>query len=256
VTASQPGDSTYNPARDVSSSFSVAKGNQAITFSQPAAKTFGDPDFAVSATASSGLPVSFSVSGSCTLAGSTVHVTGPGSCTLTASQPGDSNYNAAPDVAQTFAVAKASQTITFGALANKTYGAPDFRVSARASSGLAVSFAAGGRCTVHGSTVHLTGPGSCKVTASQPGDSKYASATNVTRAFSIARPRCTVPKVIGKRLSAAKSALKRGHCRTGKVRYAYSNKKPGVVSSQSRRAGQVLAAASRINLVVSRGPKR
>jgi hypothetical protein len=60
-----------------------------------AGKTFGVPDFAVSASASSGLPVSFSASGTCTLSGVMVHLTGAGSCTVTVSQPGDSNFNAA-----------------------------------------------------------------------------------------------------------------------------------------------------------------
>ena len=55
-----------------------------------------------------------------------------------------------------------NQTITFGPLANKTYGDPDFTVSWTASSGLAVSFAASENCTVSGA-VHLTGPGSCTV---------------------------------------------------------------------------------------------
>ena len=41
-------------------------------------KSPGDPDFSVSATSDSGLPVSFSASGQCTVAGNTVHITGPG----------------------------------------------------------------------------------------------------------------------------------------------------------------------------------
>ena len=117
-----------------------AKTDQTITFGGPTAKTFGDADFTVSATASSGLPVSFSAAGNCTVGGSTVHITGAGSCTITASQAGNATYNAAPDVARTFPIAKANQTITFGALGGKTFGDPDFGVSATATSGLAVSF--------------------------------------------------------------------------------------------------------------------
>ena len=85
----------------------------------------------------------------CTVAGSTVHITSIGSCTVTASQPGNASFNAAADVAQTFAIAKANQTITFGALAAKTFGDADFAVSASASSGLAVSFAASGQVHDH-----------------------------------------------------------------------------------------------------------
>jgi hypothetical protein len=183
-----------------------------------------------------------------------VHLTGAGSCTVTASQAGNVNYNPAPDVSRTFAIAKAGQMITFGPLANKRYGAPDFRVSATASSGLAVSFAASGRCTVSAATVHLTGAGSCTVTASQPGDANHNAAPNVSRTFSIARAPCRVPKVVGKRVASAKRAIAQRQCRTGKVGYAYSRKhKKSVVVSQSRRPGKVLPARSRINLIVSRG---
>jgi len=50
-----------------------------------------------------------------------------------------------------------SETITFGALSGQNFGDPDFAVTATASSGLAVSFAASGNCTAAGSTIHLTG---------------------------------------------------------------------------------------------------
>jgi uncharacterized repeat protein (TIGR01451 family) len=192
ITASQGGDSNYNAAPNVDRSFNIAKANQTITFAALGDKTYGDADFSVSATASSGLIVSFAASGNCTVTGSTVHITGGGSCTITASQGGDSNYNAAPNVDRSFNIAKADQTITFGALADKTYGDADFSVSASASSGLTVSFAASGNCTVTGSTVHLTGAGSCTITASQAGDSGYNAATDVARSFNIAKATATV----------------------------------------------------------------
>ena len=81
----------------------------------------------------------------------------------------NANYSA-PDKTDTLVIAKANQTISFGALASKTFGDADFTVSATASSGLAVSFSASGDCTVTGSTVHITGAGSCTITASQPGN--------------------------------------------------------------------------------------
>jgi hypothetical protein len=230
--------------------------NQRVTFRTLTNKSYGDPDFTVRATASSGLAVSFAASGNCTVNGATVHPTGAGSCTITASQAGDGNYNAAPDVARTFPIAKAGQTITFDPLAGKTFGARDFSVAATASSGLPVSFAASGNCTVSRSTVHLTGAGSCTLTASQPGDANYNAATDVAQAFVIARMPCTVPKVVGKTLAAAKLAITQRHCRTGKVGHAYSGKKTGVVVTQSRRPGQVRPADSKLDLVVSRGRRR
>ena len=49
----------------------------------------GRADFDVTATSDSGLPVSFAAAGECTITGRTVHITGPGTCTITASQAGD-----------------------------------------------------------------------------------------------------------------------------------------------------------------------
>ena len=234
--------------------------SQTIAFAALADKRYGDADFAVTATASSGLPVTFNASGNCTVSGSTAHITGAGSCTITASQPGGAGYPAAPSVSRTFAIAKASQTITFAALANKRLGDPDFTVSARVSSGLAVVFAASGRCTVSGARVHLTGAGVCTVTASQPGNANYSAAA-VARSFSIARKtpvkKCKVPNVVGKSLTKARALIKQRHCRTGRVTKAYSRKrKKDVVIGQNRRPGRVMAANSKINLTVSRGRRR
>ena len=82
----------------------IAKADQTITFGPLSDKTEGDPDFNVSATASSGLAVSFSALGSCTVSGTLVHLTSFGSCTITASQAGNTNYNAAPSVQQSFTI--------------------------------------------------------------------------------------------------------------------------------------------------------
>jgi len=48
---------------------------------------------------------------------------------VTASQPGNANYAAGLDASRTFAIAKASEAISFGTLADKTYGDADFGVT-------------------------------------------------------------------------------------------------------------------------------
>jgi len=169
----------------------IDKASQAITFGPLADKTYGDPDFSVSATGgASGEPVTFAAVGNCTVDsdGNPVHITGAGSCTITASQAGNANYYAAPDVPQAFDIDKASQTITFGPLADKTYGDPDFSVSATGgASGEPVTFAGAGNCTVDsdGNPLHITGAGSCTITASQAGNANYYAAPDVPQAFDI-----------------------------------------------------------------------
>jgi hypothetical protein len=171
-----------------SSSHTVVKADQTISFAALADKTWGDPDFDVSASATSGLTVTFTAGGVCTVTGTTVHITGAGSCTITAQQAGDGNYNAAPDVPRSFTVNKADQTISFAPLADKTWGDPDFTVSATSSSGLAVSFSATGGCTVSGTTVHLTAVGGCTITASQGGNANYNPAPDKSRTFFVFYP--------------------------------------------------------------------
>ncbi len=73
---------------------------------------------------------------------------------------------------------RATQTIDFGPLADKRSGDDDFTVSATASSGLPVTFVAEGSCTISGTTVYVTDPGRCTITAQQAGDGVYKPAEN------------------------------------------------------------------------------
>src|SRR5205823_9521312 len=121
----------------VSSVFTVVKKDQTITFGALAAKTYGDAPFTVSATASSGLTVSFSiVSGPATISGSTVTITGAGTVTVRAAQSGDANWNAATSVDQSFSVAK--KTVTGSITANiKVYdGTTAATIATRSVSGV------------------------------------------------------------------------------------------------------------------------
>jgi hypothetical protein len=188
VSATFAGDLGYGSSSG-SNTLTVAQLPQAIDFAPLADKVATDPPFTVSATGgASGNAVTFSTdSTACSVSGNTVTLNAAGSCAIKADQAGNINYSDAPQVTRTFSIAFASQTITFGALANKTYGDPDFTVSATASSGLAVSFAAAGTCSVSGSTVHIIAVGTCDITASQGGDARYSPAPSVTRSFSIGK---------------------------------------------------------------------
>ncbi|HYG74199.1 MAG TPA: VCBS repeat-containing protein [Planctomycetota bacterium] len=172
VRASQAGNSTYTPARDVFQTFTVAKANQSITFNKLPDKTLGDPDFTVSAAVNTGLPLLFNIaSGPATItqATNTITLTGAGVVTVRASQAGNANYNSAY-VERSFVVNKKTQSITFAALSNKTFGDASFTVSASANSGLAPTFSiASGPATINASTVTLTGAGVVTIRASQSG---------------------------------------------------------------------------------------
>ncbi|RYZ48816.1 MAG: hypothetical protein EOP49_17685, partial [Sphingobacteriales bacterium] len=162
----------------------IDPGNQTITFDPLADVTYGDADFTLTATASSGLPITYFSSNPfvAQISGNTVTIVGAGSTTITATQEGDVNYNAAPDVPQTLTVNKASQTITFGPLADKSTADADFALTATASSGLPVSYTSSdpGVATITApNTLNIVGAGNTTITASQAGDDNYLPATSV-----------------------------------------------------------------------------
>jgi hypothetical protein len=206
ITATQGGNSSYAAATPVTQTFTVqapSQTPQTITFPPIAAVTLGVAPFALTATASSGLPVTFfSNSPSiCTVAGATATILATGTCSITASQAGNSTYAAAAPVTQTFTVQPPSglkqQTITFVTVSTVTLGIAPFALSATASSGLPVSFSSNSPnvCTVSGSTVTVLALGTCSVTASQAGNSSYAAAPSVTQAFAVQAAGPSLPSI-------------------------------------------------------------
>ncbi len=100
---------SVTPATTQNFSITIAPANQTIAFDALANKTYGDPPFTVSATASSGLAVSFTspTPAVCTSSGtngSTITLVAVGTCTLRLSQGGDATYMAAPDMDHSFNV--------------------------------------------------------------------------------------------------------------------------------------------------------
>jgi hypothetical protein len=149
-----------------------------------------------------------------------------GTYSITATFAGNQNYNSAVDNQQSIIINKASQTMTFAGLADKTYGDADFTLSATSSSGLAVSFSASGQCTVTGGAVHLTGAGLCQITASQLGNSNFNAATDVQQSFQIARASTTTavtssvnPSVPGQSVTFTATVTSGASAPTGTVQF-------------------------------------
>ena len=168
--------------------------DQIITFTPLPNKSASDAPFTLSATASSGLPVYLNV-----LAGPAVLDTnnvltllGAGTVTVVAWQPGNSTYNAAVPVQQSFNVSPIPQTITFGSLSQQKVGDAPFSLSATSDSGLPVSFSVSGPAVLNGNILALTGWGTVTVTASQPGNASYMAATNVVQSFFVIPPDNTI----------------------------------------------------------------
>jgi hypothetical protein len=182
----------------------ISKAAQAIDFPALAAQayspgaTIGVSARALFGATPTGLLVTFTASGSCTVSSSTlaganstatVTLTGAGTCTLTANQAGTTNYASASAV-QSFSIAKATQTITFGALPDVTLPVAPFAVVATASSGLTVALSSltPAVCTVSGSTVTVMAAGTCTIAADQPGNANYLAAAQVVRSLAAKVP--------------------------------------------------------------------
>lgn len=167
--------------------WTINKADQWISFGNPGTQTYGG-NCGLSASSSSGLPVSFSVaSGPATLSGSTLIFTGAGTVTVIASQSGDGNYNAAASVGQTFTVNKANQSVTFANPGAQTYGTST-TLSPSASSGLNVtlSVVSGSNiASVSFKTVTFSGTGTVTLRASQGGDVNYNAAAPVDQSFTV-----------------------------------------------------------------------
>jgi hypothetical protein len=147
-------------AGTASQDVAVGKANQGISFNPLAPHYVGDAPFAVSAAATSTLPVSFAAVGDCSVTGHTVSVatpaTLPGTCTLTASQAGNSNFNAASAVAQTFAINAFTGSELYAVSGMAALPGQNLAVLGYNTTGNAVTQAGGAPITVtQGSTVSI-----------------------------------------------------------------------------------------------------
>jgi streptogramin lyase len=198
IDANQAGSATYNPAPQVQQSFVVGKAAQTVSFtsSAPVSATVGGAPYTPVATSTSGLTAALTIdatsSSICSISGGVVSFVGVGTCVIDANQAGNTNYNAAPQVQQTFSVGKGSQTIAFASTApsNAVVGGPTYTVAATATSGLAVAFtgATPSICTVAGSTVSFVATGACVINANQSGNGSYNAAPQVQQTVTVGQP--------------------------------------------------------------------
>jgi hypothetical protein len=180
-----PTDTTGYTTAKATVTLVVTQAAQTISFTPPVSPViYGVAPIALTATASSGLPVTFSVvSGPGTVSGNTLTITGVGTVVVAANQAGNTNYAAAPQVTQPVVVTQAAQTISFTPpVSPVTYGVAPITLTATASSGLPVTFSiVSGPGTVNGNMLTITGAGTVMVAAEQAGNTNFAAAPQVTQ---------------------------------------------------------------------------
>jgi hypothetical protein len=139
--------------------------SQAITFATLSPVTYGVAPATLTATATSGLPVTFSrISGPATVLNGVLTVTGAGTVVVRASQAGDATYAAATSVDRTLVVNPAALTVTAN-VATKSYGAalPTFGVTYTGLVAGDTSVSIGGALTFNTPVTTATLPGTYAV---------------------------------------------------------------------------------------------
>lgn len=221
VSIGAPATPGYSAATPKISAYSVNGIAQTITFPSISTKTYSPESFAIIATASSGLITSFTsvTPAVCSVSGRSVTMLKSGSCSIQASQNGDSQYNAAVPVRNTFIISKATRASGFqvavdsiaadGTRTPNTFtvsnaGNPsssnvsvvlgenlyDLPLELNDGSGLVTYTVlaaddAAGRCSAGGTddpeiaAISIMDIGSCKVTISQAADDRYNAGETV-----------------------------------------------------------------------------
>jgi len=198
ITYSFAVDSDFAAATNATTTLNVTPANQTINFTGgPASGVYGSM-FGVSATTSSGLTVTITASGSCTISGGTTGsgtvamTSGTGTCSLFANQPGNSNYNAAPQMMSSTTAQKAAsataitantpnpsttgQAVTINVKVTGTGGTPtgSVQVTASTEEACTATLAAGaGSCPIT-----FTTTGARTITAAYAGDNNFSASSS------------------------------------------------------------------------------
>lgn len=193
ITVSQAGDGSYNAAEDVIQSLTVN------------AKELTLPDAVATSRAYNTL-LTTNITGTLTGVINSDDVTFDGTlkgtfadanvangiavtsnCTLAGTKAG--NYSLTQPTGLTANITQASQTITFGVLANKIIGAADYSPGATSATSVtnAITYASSNLdvATIVSNQIQIVGIGSTNITASQAGSLNYTAATDVVRSLTV-----------------------------------------------------------------------
>lgn len=157
-------------------------------------KGSGYPEFDLSSYGSttSGLTITYTsrTNTKCQVFTRTVRIIAVGTCTIRASQAGNTRFGAATVVDASFEIA-ATQTITFSttSIGTQTLGGSTLDLSslASASSSLDVTFSTNTpeNCSIDSTTVTYLHAGTCGIVASQSGNEYFLPATNVLKNITV-----------------------------------------------------------------------
>ena len=161
ITGGKAADTNYNLVTAAPKSFTVGKADQAaLTITSPNLGTYGDLlDITTSGGTTRGsVTYDAGTSGACAIESGKLRITaGTGSCAITASMAGNTNYNAVTSAPHSVSVGKAAPTLTVDGPDAGTFG-HSYDIAYTSSAPGSVSFGTGDStaCEIVGAQVHIT----------------------------------------------------------------------------------------------------
>ena len=198
ITATQAADGFYFSASTTPQTITVTKIDQttALSFTNANTMTFGQ-ELSLLATGGSGDgAISYTVTSAgatgCTISGTTLSVTGAGTCSLSASRAMSTNFNATAVGSRatiSITVSKAAQVLSFtSAVPTTPIAGGSYSVTTESDSGLTPSFSiVSGNCSISGADVSFSATGDCVVRARQAGNTQYLAASDITQTIAVGR---------------------------------------------------------------------
>ena len=171
--------------------------NQSITWNQELSADLTDVTLTLNATATSGLPVTYTSSDEniATVNGNVLTLHAPGYAIITASQPGNATWNAAAPVSKILTVTSTApelqeQSILWEQELTLPLSDNPVMLAAAATSGLPVQFTCSDEsvATINGSILTMHSVGLAIITASQPGNDQYMAAQPVMKILQVTEP--------------------------------------------------------------------
>lgn len=191
ITASQAGNADWDPAESVTRTIVVNKGKQTINFAELPQLILGSPAYNLTASSTSGLPVSFQVEDAtmATVTASQLRLLKAGNTFVMAQQEGNELWEAAPVVSRELIVDKNTQVITFAPLTGTTFDKSTQELNATSNSGLPVTYTSDDPdiARIEGNRLIFVGVGLVGITASQSGNEQWSVAAPLRQTLSIGK---------------------------------------------------------------------
>jgi hypothetical protein len=187
ILADQAGDGSSAAAPQQTRDFTIGQRDQNLDVTVPGTQGVG-ATVTMAHTSTSGFPVTFASTtpSVCTVDGDEVTTIAGGTCTITATNAGDGEWQSATDTV-TFTVDFSTQVITFTPPTGAMRGTPlQLTASTPAPGTVTFTSTTPSVCTVTGTTLTPIAAGTCTIVVGHPGTVVY-DPVSVTHSFDVAR---------------------------------------------------------------------